>query len=108
MIHRLVAKHFIPNPENKREVNHIDGDKFNNNDWNLEWLTPSENHNHAYEIGLINDSGEYNTRSVLTNQQAREIRALAGTMLQREIGKLYHIGQTHVSQIIRNKLYKNA
>lgn len=42
-IHRLVAKYFIPNPENKLEVNHIDGDRQNNAVMNLEWMNSSEN-----------------------------------------------------------------
>lgn len=51
-VHRLVAQVFLPNLENKEQVNHIDGNKENNNINNLEWCTQIENMTHSYKIGL--------------------------------------------------------
>jgi len=51
-IHQLVAETYIPNPENKSTVNHRDGNKENNYDWNLQWMTQGENNQHSYDTGL--------------------------------------------------------
>ena len=55
-LHRLIALAFIPNPENEKCINHIDGNKLNNSLENLEWCSYSHNTKHAYAAGLISKS----------------------------------------------------
>lgn len=65
-VHRLVASKYLPNPNNLPQVNHIDGDKTNNNVSNLEWCSCSENVQHAWDTGLSTvNSGAYIAKAVL-------------------------------------------
>ena len=73
MVHVLVAQAFILNPEGKKQVNHIDGNKKNNRVENLEWLTPSENIAHAFDMGLRKSGCEHHMAK-FTAEQIRDIR----------------------------------
>lgn len=59
-LHRLIALAFVPNPNGYKEVNHINGDKLNNNSSNLEWCNRSHNIRECYRLGLRSSKGEDN------------------------------------------------
>lgn len=74
-VHTLVAKAFIPNPDNFNTVNHKDGDKTNNNVDNLEWADRSQQMIHAYKLGLKKAKrGSSNYAAKLTDENVRYIR----------------------------------
>ncbi|CAJ1226638.1 NUMOD4 domain-containing protein [Lactiplantibacillus xiangfangensis] len=112
-VNKLVATVFIPNPENKSSVNHIDGDKLNNAVSNLEWTTRSENMIHAYQHGLKRPvSGTKNGNAKLTEEQVRAIRSeyipysrTHGTVA---LGKKYGITNAAVGRVVRGSGYKDV
>ena len=106
-LHRLVASHFIPNPENKKTVNHIDGNKLNNAAYNLEWATQSENNKHAFKTGLRSHKGENGPAAKLTNERADTIRLIynSGHFKQKELAEQFGVTQSRISEIVRNKSY---
>lgn len=82
-VHRLVAEAFVPNPYNKPQVNHIDGNKQNNDANNLEWMTAKENINHAFNI-LDSSSHREKIRLSRLDNQYRAI-----PVIRVEDGKIY-------------------
>jgi hypothetical protein len=105
-IHRLVASAFIPNPEGKPEVNHLDKDKTNNNVTNLEWSTHSENLKHSHSLGHQKNEGERNNNYKLSNEDISFIREnyvprhkLLG---QRALAKRFNVNQSTISCIIHH------
>lgn len=106
-VHRLVAEAFIPNPENKPQVNHIDGNPSNNILTNLEWVTASENIQHAYANSLMSAgdrSGTKNTNSKLTEENVKYIRENPDNLTVRELGEIFSV---HHSKIVRCKNFKS-
>jgi hypothetical protein len=108
-IHRLVAIAFLDNPENKKCVNHKNGNKEDNRVENLEWATYKENQNHAYDNNLAK-SGEACTSSKLTLKQVKEIRARykKGVITYVELGEIYGVKKQQIERIINNKRWKRA
>lgn len=107
-IHILVATQFVPNPLNKAEVNHKDGDKANNWDWNLEWTTHQENMSHAYANKLVNSTGSSNPMAKVTDAVVLEIREkFSNGSKQCDLCKEYGLGATAIHQIIKRKTWNH-
>jgi len=107
-MHRLVADAFIYNPLEKPVVNHIDGNKLNNNVGNLEWVTDSENSRHAHRTGLVKvKCGTANSNSKLSDEQVNEIRMRrANGETCKYLGEVFGVHHMQISRIYRNISYK--
>lgn len=106
-VHKLVADNLIDNTNNYPEVNHIDGNKLNNNTYNLEWVTSSQNKKHAWKLGLAKPNGLVMARRKLTPNQVIEIRRRykRGCKIDgcTALGVEFGVTQSLISKIINNK-----
>lgn len=107
-VHRLVAETFIPNPENKPFINHIDGNPRNNRVSNLEWCTTKENSEHAvknslYPSGMDASSGKF------TNEQILFIReCYSAGYSQRKLARIFSVSHFTIKLIVENKSYSEV
>ncbi len=107
-VHRLVTMGFIHNPENKPEVNHINGIKDDNRVENLEWVTRSENHIHAHKNGLkIPKCGEDHCMAKLNEFQVRVIRKCPD-FKNTELAKIFNVDTSHIGNIKKRKTWKHV
>ena len=97
-VHRIVANVFLPNEDNKSDVNHIDGNKHNNSVSNLEWCSHKENIKHSFD-----KLGRIHHLSKLNKQQVSKIRKskLKGT----ELAKIYKVSTCVISLVKNNKIW---
>lgn len=108
-VHRLVAKYFIDNPENLKEVNHIDGNKSNNKASNLEWNTRQQNQQHAARNGLLR-RGVSSHKSKLNEDQVKVIKRLFRmnpNFSRKDVSIKLKIADTAITKIIKGRTWKH-
>ena len=108
-IHRLVATAFISNPDNKPQVNHINGNKADNNVCNLEWVTALENMAHAFNEGL-GACGERQWQAKLYPDKVKEIRNLLSedNLSLKEICNIYGVNYRTIYNIKIGRTWKHV
>lgn len=107
LVHRLVAETYLPNPENKKQVNHKNGNKLDNRVENLEWTTPQENLKHRDEVIKTCIWGEKAALAKLTNKQAEMIRQeYKNTKTSYpKLAKKYGVYKETIARIVRGETF---
>lgn len=108
LVHRLVAAAFLENPDNHKQVNHINGNKKDNSIDNLEWISGLENIKHSIETGLRDLKGEKNSQSKLTKKDVIEIKKRLENETLTAISKDYDISISVISKIKLGKAWKHV
>ena len=105
-VHRLLAFCFIPNPSKLPHINHIDGNKTNNDLENLQWVTHEDNMKHAFATGLVNNSGEKNGQAKLNPDKVREIKQLLAIgVSQQKIANSFSVSRSCIQGIKKQRLW---
>jgi hypothetical protein len=112
-IHRLIANHFISNPDNKPQINHKNGIKTDNRIENIEWVSDSENKYHAYTLPRkkIDIKGEKHPRHKLNDLKVRVMRHLHNInpyMTYTEIGKIFGVRRITASRAISGRNWSHV
>lgn len=108
-VHRLVARLFVPNPDNLPIVHHKDGDTYNNNSDNLEWVSHKSNINKSVNSGEYG-TGESHHRSKLTKEDVLNIRRMyyRGEHTQKELAGEYDVTRSNISSIITGRTWTDV
>lgn len=111
LIHRIVAEHFIENPNNYPQINHINGNKYDNYFENLEWCNNSMNTKHSYDNGLTKKRyREANPNHKLTSKQVIEIYNIAKLggrhYGRKKLAEKYGVSECTIKEIVTNRYNK--
>lgn len=104
-IHHLVANAFLTKPEDKQIINHKDGNKLNNQVSNLEYVSYSENNQHAYDTGL-HGRGEKHYNAKLSESDVKQIKKEGKRNTYQDIADKYNVSKATVRDILIGKTWK--
>lgn len=108
-VHRIIAQTFIENPDELKEVNHLNGNKADNRVENLDWVSHQQNIRHSFDNGLQNNRGINNPFSKLTERDVLEIRAKFKPRIygRKELALEYNVKQTTIKDVILRKSWNH-